>query len=495
MAASSARRRRPTGGPGGSSTSVSGVNGWQDDPGESLPPAVPPESRPVPDLSMTPLRMHIDVTPPPAPGAYEPGTPEFRYWSAAEALARGAAFWRQFLPDGRTWQPGEELLVLLDEGVDFNAFYDRRALNFFHGSAGGRTVFSGESPDIACHEQGHAVLDALRPELFDAGSIEAAAFHESFADICAILAALQLQSLRIAILSDTSGDLSRSSRLSRLAEQLGWAIRHVSRDAVDPDCLRNAVNSFFYHTPEELPTRGPAAALSSEPHSFSRVFTGAFFEALAGGFRQMAPAPTEADLHQVSVDLAKLLSVAVQAAPVVPEYFSQVAAALIAADASDGGKYRNVLTSAFVRRGILSTHAAVGMTAVQAAVAPLVRHAAVAATSPSRELPHLALAGADYGLGDVPLLVRAASEPRQLVTAAAAIGVGAVSAPSSERAARAFVEDLIQRGHIDAGDHGEIPGWIVHPHTFKTHRLVRSESGFVLSRILFDCGFHANMVS
>ena len=495
MAPGTARRRRPTGEPGGSSATASGVNAWQDDPGDSLPPAVPPELRAVPDLSIAPLRMRIDVTRPPAAGAYQPGTPEFRYWSASEALARGAAFWRQFLPQGMTWQPGGELPVLLDEGVDFNAFYDRRALNFFHGTAGGRTVFSGESPDIACHEQGHAVLDALRPELFDAGSIEAAAFHEALADICAILAGLQLQSFRLAILSETEGDLSRSSRLSRLAEQLGWAIRQVSRDAVDPDCLRNAVNSFFYHTPEELPTRAPAAALSSEPHSFSRVFTGAFFEALAGGFRQAAAAPREADLQTVSVDLARLLSIAVQAAPVVPEYFSQVATALIAADASNGGKYRDVLASAFVRRGILATRAAVGMTAGQVAMAlPAARATAAAEATPSRELPHLALAGAEYGLGDVPLLVRAASEPRRLVTTAAAVGVGAVSAPSSERAARAFVEDLIQRGHIDVADHVEIPGWIVHPHTFRTHRLVRSESGFVLSRILFDCGFHAHML-
>jgi len=493
MAVSASRRRQPSRTSGGPST-VGGVNGWQDDPGDSLPPAVPAELRPVPDLSIAPLRMRIDVTPAPAAGAYELGTPEFRYWSAAEALERGATFWRQFLPEGTTWQPGEELRVLLDEGEDFNAFYDRNALNFFHGTAGGRTVFSGESPDIVCHEQGHGVLDALRPELFDAGSIEAAAFHESFADICAIMAALQLQSLRVAILSDTRSDLSRSSRLSRLAEQLGWAIRQVSPDAVDADCLRNAVNSFFYHSPEELPTQGPAAALSSEPHSFSRVFTGAFFEALAGGFRQTATAPTETDLQRVSSDFARLLAAAVQAAPVVPEYFSQVAAALVAAEASNGGKYRNVLTSAFVRRGILSAHAAVGMTAVQTAVPLAAARVAAAVPGASRELPHLALAGADYGLGDIPLLVRAASEPRRLVTAAAAVGVGSVSAPSSERAARAFVEDLIQRGHIDAGDHGEIPGWIVHPHTFKTHRLVKSEGGFVLNRILFDCGFHPHMV-
>src|SRR5215471_11922921 len=233
MAAGTARRRRPTGEPGGSSATASGVNAWQDDPGDSLPPAVPPELRAVPDLSIAPLRMRIDVTRPPAAGAYQPGTPEFRYWSASEALARGAAFWRQFLPQGMTWQPGDELPVLLDEGVDFNAFYDRRALNFFHGTAGGRTVFSGESPDIACHEQGHAVLDALRPELFDAGSIEAAAFHEAFADICAILAGLQLQSFRVAILSETEGDLSRCGRPGLSAQRGKLVLLSYSRRAAD----------------------------------------------------------------------------------------------------------------------------------------------------------------------------------------------------------------------------------------------------------------------
>ena len=47
--------------------------------------------------------------------------------------------------------------MLLDQGVDLNAYYDRRALNFFHGPAPAGTVFSGESPDIVCHEMGHAL--------------------------------------------------------------------------------------------------------------------------------------------------------------------------------------------------------------------------------------------------------------------------------------------------------------------------------------------------
>lgn len=469
------------------------VSGWQDDPGERQPPAVPPELRPEPDLTAAPLQLAIPGVAAPPPRAYAPGSAEFRYWAAAEAAERGAAFWRPLMPAGTTWEPGEPLNLLLDEGEDLNAYYDRRALNFFHGTAGGRTLYSGESPDVVCHEEGHAILDALRPELFDAGTIEAAAFHESFGDMSAILAALQLTSLRTAILADTAGDLSRSSRLSRLAEQLGWAIRQQAPSAVDPDCLRNAANSFFYTNPEALPSSAPAVHLSSEPHSFSRVFTGAFLEALAGGLRLAAANPGEADLQRVSQDFGRLLVAAVRSAPIVPEYMSQVAAALVAADAAGGGAYGEVLKSAFVRRGILSPQSAVGIAGLSARGVVAMRSVAAAAAAPRQELPYVALTAAEYGFGDEPLLVRAPSDPRRFGVAAAAFGVGTVSPSNSEHAARAFVEDLLQRGHIDVSKVTRAGMSLVHPHVFKTHRLERDPNagGLVLTRILFDCGFHA----
>lgn len=467
------------------------VYGWQDDPGEQDPPLVPPELRPAPDLAIAPLALAIPNVAAPSARPYHPGTTEFRYWSAAEAAARGAAFWRQLLPAGVTWQPGEPLNLLLDEGEDFNAYYDRQALNFFHGSAGGRTVYSGESPDIVCHEQGHAVLDALRPELFNAGTIEAAAFHESFGDMSALLAALQLPTLRTAILAETNGDLAHNSRWSRLAEQLGWAIRQQAPTAVDADCLRNAANSFFYTNPEGLPSSAPAIHLSSEPHSFSRVFTGAFLEAIAGGFKLASAAPGEADLLRVSRDFGRLLVAAVRSAPVVPEFMSQVAASLVAADAANGGQYGDVLKSAFVRRGILSPQSAVGIASLPSSGIAAMAIIAQPDAAPRLELPYVALSATEYGLGDQPLLVRAPSDPRRFGAAAAAFGVGIVTPSNSERAARAFVEDLLQRGHIDIRQVARDGISLIHPHIFKTHRLERDPNGagLVLSRILFDCGF------
>src|SRR6185295_11542200 len=159
--------------------------------------------------------------------------------------------------------------VVLDDGVDLNAFYtrggfgDAPGLHFFHDTVGGRTFFSGESPDVACHEMGHAFLDAIRPQLFDVASVEAAAFHESFGDMTAILSNLQIPSFRQTVFNETQGKINRASRLSRLAEQLGAAIRVQHPDAVARDCLRNAANSFFYRDPQTIPPSGPASQLSS----------------------------------------------------------------------------------------------------------------------------------------------------------------------------------------------------------------------------------------
>jgi hypothetical protein len=163
------------------------ISAWEDDPGAGAQPSGGQViQRPIPVLRDQPLPIRI-VHPASAPEAkpHPPGTAEFRYFTAAEALRRGADFWGALLP-GISWEVGSILPVDLDFGIDLNAFYDRQGLKFFHGSAAGRTVFSGESPDVVCHELGHALLDSFKPQLFDAASIEVAAFHESFGDMSAI---------------------------------------------------------------------------------------------------------------------------------------------------------------------------------------------------------------------------------------------------------------------------------------------------------------------
>jgi hypothetical protein len=454
------------------------IRAWEDDPGSGVL-----GDRPVPDLAQRPLA-YAFPRPAPKPAAYQPGTPEFRFWTTAEALRRGADFWANLVPLSK-WEVGPALKVLLDEGADLNAFYDRKALNFFHGPSPHGTVFSAESPDVACHEMGHAILDSFKPQLWDAASHEVAAFHESFGDMSAILSALQLPSLRTAVLSDTGGHLFRNSRLSRLAEQLGAAIRAQEPDAVDPDCLRNAVNSFTYQDPIHLPPVAPARQLSSEAHSFSRVFTGAFFESLGSmlaAAAQTSSAPSPQELLAVATDLAKILVQAVQHAPVVPNWFAQVAAGMVQIAGSFDAKYPAILKGVFVKRSILSLQTATSVVALHRSMA------GAAAPDQTEPLAEIALSSRHYGL-DRPLLVQAASHPRPFAAMAAAADASPIDPASAATAAQGFVDDLFRSGHVDYNGAGTPETRIAHGRGLHTHRLVPRANGIRLERRLFNCGF------
>lgn len=474
---------------------------WEDDPKSE--PERQPIQLPAPTLPTGTLGITITGAAPPAQ-IHPIGTSRFRYWTAAAALTRGMEFWGRFLPAGTRWAtPTGTLQVHLDLGTDLNAYYRRGAsqLEFYHSTIGGKTVYSGESPNIVCHELGHAVLDAIRPQLFHAASIEAAAFHESFGDISAILSALQLESVRQAVLTETGGRLYRSTHLSRMAEELGWAIRQLNSQAVDPDCLRNAVNSFFYRDPSTLPPSAPASALSSAPHSFSRVFTAAFYDALAGMVITDSQSPTIQSLHKVSRDAGRLIIDGIRNAPVVPNYFSQVAAQIIAVDqARFNRKYRGVLKGAFVRHGILSLEAA---TSIVGPPAPVPAMAGVAgmtgvATADSvgstsggmQDLLPVQIPAAAYGLNANTILCASPGETGGYLSAAAsALDIGSITPPRDTDAARSFVEDLFRLGRIDIGALGDPDAQIAQPTVRKTHALRGGAAGPMLVRETFDCGF------
>jgi hypothetical protein len=473
------------------------ISAWENDPFSQVTPTSPPVlatpiTRPAPALNPTdPLPIKITTPPPKPAGQFSPGTPEFRYWTAAEALRRGGDFWNK-ISGATKWftSVGKILPVILDAGVDFNAFYDRRELEFFHGAVSGfGAVFSGESPDVVCHELGHAVLDALRPPLFNAGFIETAAFHESFGDMSALLSALQLQRMRLDVLAETHGNLSRSSSLSRLAEQLGFAIRKIAPTAVDSDCLRNAANSFFYRDPSTLPPSAPGSALSSEPHSFSRVFTGAFLDVLAGLLNGAAAGgtPTETQLLQISEKAAGYLVKAIRSAPVVPAYYSQVAAAMVlAADSPD----KNAVAGGFVHHGILSLPAAATATARKTPMAAVAPKAGKGAD----DLDKVAVQCAEYGFPAESVLVHGASEGGDRYDASgAAFAAGSLPPAASDKAAKDFLEDLLQLGRVDFGDAkvgiADFASPFAQPHKRKTHELVKDGQALRLVRLRFDCGF------
>jgi hypothetical protein len=469
---------------------------WEDDPGDPKHPLSTPITVPVPDPAAQPYAFKISTAAPP-PAIYEVGTANFRFYATTAALRRTADFWSKIVPSGTTWQIGKILPVILDDGVDLNAFYTRGdfqdppGLHFFHENVGGQTFFSGESPDVCCHEMGHAVLDSIRPQLFDAQTIEAAAFHEAFGDMSAILSALQVPSLRDAVFQETGGTLNRTSRLSRLAEQLGAAIRAQHPDAVDPDCLRNAANSFFYRDPQTLPPSAPANTLSSEPHSFSRVFTAAFLDSLAGVFKLQHDSPTVDDLEPTSQQMAQLLVTAVLEAPVVPDYFSQIAAHMVTASqvAPFDGKYKNALRSAFVRRGILSLQGAATISAVKVNNLPRAAMTARRAGAPAATLPQAVISAANFGLSRGSLVVHTAEDAKRFAITSASLTLGPVEPRSPQNAAESYTEDLFQRGRVNVGDNAHPDVGKVHHQPFYTHVVVEQNNELILKRRAFECGF------
>ena len=153
---------------------------------------------------------------------------------------------------------------------------------------------------------------------------------------------------------------------------------------MDRDSLRNAANSFIYVDPLTLPSTGPATQLTRAPHNFSRVFTGAFLEALGGMVTRLAARPRVDDVQQASFDMGRLLAQGAAAAPVSTKFFQAVAEQIVLVEGSlFAGKYAEALTTAFIRRGPMSVRSLAAPEAVGAGPA----RAAAAAAGSRRQQP------------------------------------------------------------------------------------------------------------
>jgi hypothetical protein len=165
-------------------------------------------------------------------------------------------------------------------GIQANAYYDREGLKFFSFNAKGKTIDTCMSSDIVSHELGHALLDAIKPDMFSSASLESSGFHESFGDVISIFAALKHQQVVDILWAQTGGDLRKPNIVESVAEQFGLALNMGAG-------LRTAINNFNYTKPETLPNNAPNNQLSSECHSFSRVMTGAVYDVICDLTKEM----------------------------------------------------------------------------------------------------------------------------------------------------------------------------------------------------------------
>lgn len=256
------------------------------------------------------------------------------------------------------WSSINVLSVWPRAGKQFNAYYDRSGLKFFYSTDPvlRQVIYSANSSDVILHETGHALLDAIRPDLFNVQAMEIWGFHESFGDIHAMINMLQHDFLLDYVLLETGGNLAQSNAFTKLAEEMGHAIYNVTggRAGTVNSGLRNAFNQFVYAPPETLPRDGTDNQLTSEPHSFSRVFTGAWYDLLVAIYEdgKKTLSPKDALINARDV-LTTYTYNAIPNAPATIRFYDGFAKVMLVQDKLNNYKYNVIMNEVFIKRNIL----------------------------------------------------------------------------------------------------------------------------------------------
>lgn len=171
-----------------------------------------------------------------------------------------------------TWaNRSPQLLVIPRAGRMKNAFYhrDSNSLQFFMFSPTdnpNQTVYTCLFRDIVAHETGHAIVDAIAPDLYNAQQSQALAIHESIADLTALLMAISSWNLNKIVLKKTHGIIKDSTDFSTIAENWRTQLKEGGRHMRD---LRNKKNL--------NPKSKNCVKDFDECHELSEVLSGALY--------------------------------------------------------------------------------------------------------------------------------------------------------------------------------------------------------------------------
>ena len=241
---------------------------------------------------------------------------------------------------------GNRLIVVPHAGYGKNAFYDRasKSLQFYYfDDEQGNRINTCLSTDIVNHEFGHAVLDGVRPYLYESSLVETGAFHEFMGDLSAILLLLRNNTFRKRIAKDTGGNLSESKQLKSIAEQFGTAV-------TGNEYLRTAQNDLKMS--DVLDSDGP--------HRFSEVLTGAMYDiliAFSNHYIKQKETAANAFWHAIE----RMQRVAIQPLDLLPpvdvtfrDYAMAVLRAEQLANPTDPFDYCGMMLGIFQKREIIS---------------------------------------------------------------------------------------------------------------------------------------------
>jgi hypothetical protein len=260
-----------------------------------------------------------------------------------------------------------QLLVVPRAGEWANAFYEREShsLQFFYFPAlrGGRMIYTSLSRDIIAHETGHAILDGIAPDLYNALTPQSLALHEAIADLTALLSAFSSRKLRDTVLKQTGSSINEVTAFSEIAEEFG--------NASDPECratsLRSLVNKKTLDSKDtsrdELDR--PNRVARNEPHELSEVLSGALYTLMSRLYeklKQKYHSPDKA-LPVAAEQFKRMIFRALDYLPPGEISFTDYGHALIAADQAahpDDREEREWVSREFVHR-----HMAPNLTALK----------------------------------------------------------------------------------------------------------------------------------
>lgn len=294
---------------------------------------------------------------------YWVGTPEFDQVNAFYFTTFTLRMYERYAQRALPWafpMPRITIDVTLHEAA--NAFYSEKdrmmGFNSFLVNGGDR-ISTAQSADIVSHETAHAILDGLRDLYNESFSLGPTAFHESFGDITAMLVALHDDSLVRRVLEWTEGDLHRDNFVASVAEHLTEALRLNEAEIDEASVyLRNAINNLYMLPFEELlySPPDPEFTLGRQPHNYSRLFTGAFYDIFSGVYDHLKQhTPAHIAIYRARDIVAYLLMCAIELGPVGEFEFSDMAKSFLAAESVFyDRRYNHVLVKVFDQRRILS---------------------------------------------------------------------------------------------------------------------------------------------
>ena len=219
-----------------------------------------------------------------------------------------------------SWSFGPKLEVEASAGYERNAYYDPnlgRIRLFQFDNPEGELFDTAYARDVIAHETGHAILDALCPDLSSSLHPDGLAIHEAIADLTAVLSVLGAKGVASALagqpyerfpafLGDIAEGFDKDTRGTRMGSlrSLGNDFRLPSGEVpLDTDFLPE--DDFGIDVGPEVPT---GIIDSLDPHDRSQVLSGALFSMLLEIRQNEETCAMELDPErwsEISVELAE----------------------------------------------------------------------------------------------------------------------------------------------------------------------------------------------